>query len=193
VRLSRRALLRRGVIALGVEPGGVLASLCQRVQDLVACVGAEAHAVPPPSRLSASELEDLIAFAELLVEGRVLSQVERDALVENIAERPAREPDYLELYRTTVSLLQRLAGRPFSSLDLTERIELVTRHRLNSPDVRPGDDLGPFADDTHVVRTRVLRDLIGDYYNSPAGWAAVGYDVFPGRCGDLERYTRPES
>lgn len=193
MRLSRRALLRSAVLALGVEPGGVLDLLRQRVQGLAACLGAEAHAAPPPSRLSESELEDLIAFAELLVEGKALSPVERAPLIENIAERSAREPDYLELYRTTVSLLQRLAGRRFSSLGLTERIALMARHRLNSTDVRPGDDLGPFADDTRAVRTRALRDLIADYYNSPAGWAVVGYDVFPGKCGDLARYTRPES
>ena len=193
MRLSRRGLLHGGVLALGVESGGVLGPRWQRVQDFVACLGAEAHAAPPPSRLSASELEDLIAFAELLVVGKALSPVERTSLVDNIAERTAREPDYLELYRTTVSLLYRLAGRRFSSLGPTERIELMTRHRLNSTDVRPGDDLGPFANDTHAVRTRALRDLIADYYNSPAGWRVVGYDVFPGRCGDLRRYTRPES
>jgi hypothetical protein len=192
VRLSRRALLRSGIIALGVDPGGVLGPLRQRVQDLIACLGAEAHAAPPPSRLSASELEDLIAFAELLVEGRPLSPVERDPLVENITERTVRERDYLELCRTTVSLLRRLAGRRFSTLGATERIELMTRHRLTSTDVRPEDDLGPFADDTRAVRMRAVRDLIADYYNSPAGWAVVGYDVFPGRCGDLGRYTRPE-
>jgi hypothetical protein len=188
--LSRRALLRSGVLALGVEAGGeVLGPLGSRVQAL----GAEAHAAPPPSRLSESELADLIAFAGLLVEGRALSPVEREALVENIAERTAREREYLELCRTTVSLLQRLAGRRFSRLGPTERLELLTRHRLRSADVRPEDDLGPFAADTRAVRTRATRELIADYYNSPAGWAVVGYDVFPGKCGDLARYTRPES
>jgi hypothetical protein len=192
VRFSRRALLRGGVLALGVGPGGVLGPLRQRVQDL-ACLGAEAHTALPPSRLSESELEDLIAFAELLVEGRTLSPPERASLVENIAERTAREPDYLELYRTTVSLLQRLAGRRYATLDAAERLALITRHRLTSADVRPDDNLGPFADDVRAVRTRARRDLIADYYNSPAGWAVVGYDGFPGRCGDLGRYTRPES
>jgi hypothetical protein len=192
VRLSRRALLRSGALALSVEPGGVLDLLRPRVQGLVA-LGPEAHAALPPPRLSESEREDLVAFAELLVEGRALSPVERAPLIENIAERTGREPEYLALCRTTVSLLQRLAGRRFSSLGLLERIELMARHRLNSADVRPGDDLGPFADDTRAVRTRALRDLIADYYNSSAGWAVVGYDVFPGKCGDLGRYTRPES
>lgn len=193
MRLSRRALLRSGVLALGVEPGGVLGPLRQQVQGLVACLGAEAHAAPPPSTLSASELEDLIAFAELVVEGRALAPVERDSLVENIVERTARERDYLELCRTTVGLLQRLAGRRFSTLGGAERVELMTRHRLDSTDVRPEEDLGLFPDDMRLVRTRALRALIADYYASPAGWAVVGYDHFPGKCGDLARYTRPES
>ena len=191
--LSRRGLLRTGVLALGVEPRGVLGPLWWRVQDTAARLVGQARAAPQPSRLSESELEDLVAFAELLVEGRALSPVERDSLVGSITEHVAREPDYLEFCRTTVILLRRLAGRRFSSLDVTERFELMTRHRLNSADVPPGDDLGPFADATRAVQTRARRDLIADYYNSPAGWAAVGYDVFPGRCGDLERYTRPES
>jgi len=193
LRLSRRGLLRTGVLALGIEPRDVLGPLWGRVQDTAARLVGLAHGAPPPSRLSEPEVEDLVAFAELLVEGRALSPVERDSLVGSIAEHVAREQGYLELCRTTISLLQRLAGRRFSSLDMTERIELMTRHRLNSADVPPGDDLGPLADAARAVRTRARPDLIGDYYNSPAGWAVVGQDVFPGRCGDLERYTRPES
>jgi hypothetical protein len=193
VRLSRRALLRSSTLVLGLEPSGVLGPLWRRVQDSAARVVSEAHAEQPALRLSEPELEDLIAFTELLVEGRPLSPIEQKSLVENIGERVAREQDYLDLYRTTVSLLQRLAGRRFASLAPAERIALITRHKLNSTDVRPGDDLGLFPDDMRVVRTRALRDLIADYYNSPAGWAVVGYDVFPGRCGDLWRYTRPES
>jgi len=43
------------------------------------------------------------------------------------------------------------------------------------------------------VREKAVPDLINGYWRSPAGWAAVGYGVFPGRCGDLTRYTRPEA
>ena len=193
MRLSRRSLLRSGVLALGVEPGAILGPLWGRAQGSAARLVGLAHAAAPPARLSDPELEDLVAFAELLVEGRALSPVERDSLVGSIAEHVARDQEYLGLCRTTVSVLRRLAGRRFSSLDMTERIELMTRHRLNSPAGPPEDDRGPFADAARAVRTRARRDLIADYYNSPAGWAAVGYDVFPGRCGDLERYTRPES
>ena len=132
VRLSRRSLLRGGVLALGVEPRVVLGPLWWRVQGSDAHLVGQVHAAPPSSRLSDPELEDLVAFAELLVEGRALSPVERDFLVGSIADHVAREPDYLGLCRTTVSLLRRLAGRRFSSLDMTKRIELMTRHRLNS-------------------------------------------------------------
>jgi hypothetical protein len=193
VRLSRRALLRTSFLVLGIELRGVLGPLWRRVQDSLGRIVGDAHAAPPAQRLSESETEDLIAFAELLVEGRSLSPVERDALIENIRERVARDQDYLDLYRTTVNLLERLAGRRFASLEPAERIALITRHRLNSTDVRPEDNLRLLAEDIRVVRIRAVRDLIADYYNSPAGWAVVGYDIFPGRCGDLGRYTRPEA
>jgi hypothetical protein len=193
VKLSRRSLLRSGVLALGVEPRAVVGQFWWPVQDSDAGLVGRGPTVAPASRLSDPDLEDLVAFAELLVEGRALSPVERDSLVGSIAEHVAREPEYLGLCRTTVSLLRGMAGRRFSSLDMTERIELMTRHRLNSPDAPPEGDLGPVADAARAVRTRARRDLIADYYNSPAGWAAIGYDLFPGRCGDLARYTRPES
>ncbi len=64
---------------------------------------------------------------------------------------------------------------------------------LAASGVRPGEDLGRFPDEMRSLRTRAVPDLIGGYYASPAGWAAVGYDTFPGRCGELTRYTRPES
>jgi hypothetical protein len=191
--LSRRGLLRSSVLALGVEPRGVLDPRPARTQDSVAGLARPAHAATPPSKLSEAELQDLVAFAELLVVGRALLPTERDALAASIEEHVARVPDHLELCRTTVTLLQALAGRPFSSLDVTERVGLITRHRLNSPDAGSGENVGPLAAATRLVRTRARRELIADYYRSPAGWAAVGYDVFPGRCGDLARYTRPES
>jgi hypothetical protein len=69
---------------------------------------------------------------------------------------------------------------------------LIAQHKLDSSDVRPGEDIGPYAEDITTVRTEALRLLISDYYGSAAGWAIVGYPIFPGRCGDLTRYTRPE-
>ena len=142
--------------------------------------------------LSGDELEDLVAFGEVLVEGRRLPPAERDHLVEHIKGSAQGSREKLALYRTTAALLDGLAGGSFARLEIAERIDLVRRHRL---DVRgtPADagiaHLGPSA---KAVREKAVPDLINGYWRSPAGWAAVGYGVFPGRCGDLTRYTRPE-
>jgi hypothetical protein len=142
--------------------------------------------------LSRTEREDLIAFGEGLLEGRTLTPAERRYLVEHLEDRTQRSPRDLWLYRTTVSALNRLAGRRFGSLQLRERIELIVRHRLAASQVRPEEELGPFAEELRTLRTLAVPDLVGGYYASPAGWAVVGYETFPGRCGDLTRYTRLE-
>jgi hypothetical protein len=138
-------------------------------------------------------MEDLIAFAEIVVEGRPLAPAGRADLRAHVEDRLERRPGSLDLYRTTVRLLDRLAGRRFAALEVAARLALVTRHRLGVPDVRPSESLGPSADEVRTVRSRVVRDLIRGYYASPSGWAEVGYGTFPGRCGDLTRYTRAET
>ncbi len=146
-----------------------------------------------PAPLAGLELGDLIAFAEVLLEGRTFSARERAALVDYIEER-ARDGSgyYTGLYRTTVGLLNRLAGGRFSRLDVAKRAALLMRYHLVSSDVRPGEPLGPLPEQARAVRTQTIPDLIGGYYRSAAGWAVVEYNTFPGRCGDLARYTGPE-
>ena len=178
--LDRRGLLRTALFAAAYVPGPL-----PWVRDT-------ADAAQAPGRLSSAELDELIAFAELLVEGRPLTRAGREVLVAEIEARGTRDADSITLYRKTVELLRSLAGRPFSALDISARRALIAKHKLDSSDVRPGDELGPFAEDVTAVRTEALRLLISDYYGSSAGWAAVGYQVFPGRCGDLTRYTRRE-
>src|SRR5439155_1430115 len=94
--------------------------------------------------LSRAEMGDLIAFAEVLVEGRRLTLAERKYLVEHIDERTKRTTGYLALYQLTVSTLRRLVGRRFGSLEISKRIDLVARHRLGTAQVWPGEDLGRF-------------------------------------------------
>jgi hypothetical protein len=181
------------LLALGFHPGAQLLGGGRQAAEAAARLAGPVDRGFGSATLSRVELEDLVAFAEtLLVEDRVLLPLERRDLVEHVEYRVARDVYYLSLYRTTVSVLERLAGARFATLEGPRRIELVTRHRLASPRVRPDEPLGPHADDTREVRTRAVPDLIAGYYNSPAGWAVVGYDVFPGQCGDLDRYTRPE-
>jgi hypothetical protein len=143
-----------------------------------------------PAALSPSDMRDLVAFAEVLVGGDALPSAEQGYVVDHIQEQVATGGDYhLDLYLTTVRLLARLSGSRFATLDLAERRALMARHRLGVSTVRP--DEGTVRGDVRTVRTRAAPDLIDGYYASPAGWAVVGYSAFPGRCGDLLRYTRP--
>jgi hypothetical protein len=177
---------------LGLDPPGALRALGGRAPGAAAEPAGPAGPTPD-DHLSAAQLDDLLAFAGILVEGRTLSADERRVLLDHVAARTGEGGGYyLSLYRTTVALLARLAGAPFSSLDLQARIALIERHRLGSSRVRPGEPQGPSPDEMEEVRARAVPDLIAGYYASPAGWAAVGYTTFPGRCGDLARYTRAE-
>ena len=187
MKFTRRNLVLSLVPALGLDPADLLRWLGGRGWDLGRGL-AQVPRDPVPGTLSASALEDLLAFGELLVEGRPLSPAERRHLVDHIAARTTQGSGYyLSLYRTTVRFLGRLAGARFSSLDVAQRIALMTRHRFTSSALQPAEHLGAFPEDARAVRTRAVPDLIGGYYGSPAGWAVVGYDTFPGRCGDLAR------
>jgi hypothetical protein len=182
VSLSRRGLLRTLLLALGVEH---LVPLGPRRRPAV-----EAAAGAPA--LAPAELEDLVAFAEVLVEGRAFSPDERRHLVDHVETRARLNTWYVTLYRSAVAYLNQRAGARFSTLDVDARIALLTRHRLASAAIAPDEDPGPLADQVRQLRTRAVPALIGGYYGSPVGWAVVGYDTFPGTCGDLARYTRPE-
>jgi hypothetical protein len=131
----------------------------------------------------------LVAFGEVLVEGRTLGPADRQHLLEHIEGQSTRSADYLSVYRTAVVALDRIAGRAFAALEISERIDLINRHRLTAS-LAIGEEL---SDEMRALRMRTVPDLVRGYYGSPAGWAAVGYGSFPGRCGDLTRYTRSEA
>ena len=172
---TRRTLLQGLVVALGGDQARLLAWL------------APGAAVSTP--LSSADLDDLVAFAGVLVAGAELPEVEGGHVREHIQEQErAGASVQVKAYRTTVQVLARLGGARFAALDLPARLALVRRHDLGRSVERPGD-----GDDTRVIRARVVADLISAYYGSPAGWAVVGYAAFPGRCGALERYTRPDA
>jgi len=170
------------LVLLGIGPGSLTSPV----------MGYAAEAASKAGELSGAELDDLIAFGEVLVEGRMLSPTERGFLLEHIEDRLKHTPGHLSLYRTTVRTLERLAGRPFARLDLPERVELITRHRLGASQTSVEEAPGPFSSEMQAIRKQIVEDLIGGYYGSAAGWAIAGYQMFPGRCGDLTRYTRAE-
>ena len=171
--MTRRGLIRRLLLVLAV-PWRAGRREVEAAQP--AAPAGELHAAP----LTLAELDDLAAFGEVVVGPGPLLPIEREFLIY-----------HLKAYRLTVSLLKQLAGAPFASLDPARRQAIVARHRLDSPLASPDEDLGPFPEAARTVRTQVAGDLIGGYYGSPAGWAVVGFDGFPGRCSDLTRYTGP--
>jgi hypothetical protein len=190
--VTRRSLIQRALLLLGIEPVALIGCASRRIASEGSRPAELMLDQPSESgALSTGEMESLAAFGEVLVEGRALPPAERRYLLEHIEDR-TRSPEYLSLYRGAASTLDRLAGRRFASLEVHERIDLIARYRLAAP-VRPGENLGPFADEIRTLQIRTTRDLIRGYYASPAGWAVVSYDSFPGRCGDLTRYTRPEA
>ena len=192
--MTRRSFIQRALLLLGIGPAGSVGCAAGRSVDGASPpTGVDLGPTSATGTLSRAGMEDLVALGEALVEGRTLAPAERRYLVEHIEDRTARSPGYLALYGTTVNTLERLAGRRWASLAMRERLELVARHRLGVSQVRPGEELGRFPPEMRALRTRAVPDLIRGYYGSPAGWAVVGYDTFPGRCGDLTRYTRAES
>jgi hypothetical protein len=185
--MTRRGLIRR-LLLIFTASAGLPWPVAGR-QEVEAAQPVQAGDTPAPA-LSASELDDLVAFGEVVVGSGPLSPLERGFLIDHIQYRlPRADGHYFSAYRTTVGLLRRLAGVRFSSMDVEQRRALVTRYRLGTARVWPDEELGPFPDDVRTVRTQVVADLIGGYYRSPAGWAVVGYDAHPGRCSDLARYT----
>ena len=147
----------------------------------------------PPDKLSPAEMGAVLGFAEVLVADRALSPAERGPLVDHINDRTLGTPGFLALYRRTAALLDRLTSRPFADLSRDERVALVERLRLADSRVQSLEYLRPFDRQALLTRQHVVPDLVAAYYASPAGWAVVGYDVSPGQCGDLARYTRQES
>jgi hypothetical protein len=191
--MTRRLWLQGLVVGLWSQVAAGAVRLADRVRAAGGRFGpAPVEAAFDSLGLTTAEMDTLLAFGEVLVEGRTLSAVERSYLVRHIEESARARPDQRVLYRSTASLLDRLAGGRFALLGIGDRVALVSRHRLDARGVLADEEIAHLGPEAWAVRTRVVPSLINGYWRSPAGWAAVGYGVFPGRCGDLTRYTRPE-
>jgi len=193
-----RTVTRRRILQLLVGAAGAALALLllwrpQRLAQLVSRRFKPRLDATAPGVLSTREMQTLVAFAAVLVEGRELDAQEASYMVEHITDKAGKAPGYLALYRKTAGLLDRLAGAPFSSLSLEQRTSLMKQHRFTDYGVRIREYLLPWGREALAVRALAVPDLIGGYYFSPAGWAAVGYRAFPSRCGDLARYTSAEA
>lgn len=192
--MTRRLLLQGLLLGLWSRAAAAAHRLSGRLHATDERLAADPRPpAPEATGLSATEIESLVGFGEVLVVGRALVPAERDHLVEHIAGSARGNLDTLALFRTTAVLLDRLAGGPFARLEIAERIDLVGRHRLDVRGIPSDRDLAHLGAEAKAARERAVPELIYGYWRSPAGWAAVGYATFPGRCGDLTRYTRPEA
>ncbi len=188
--LTRRSLIWRMLLMIATAPAALM-GCASRGSGSVEHPLAEslpAPGYPSLTRLSSAEAEDLVAFGEVLVEGRTLAPVERQYLAEYLDTQTRIAPEYLTFCRAATKMLNRLAGGRFSTLDVPTRLEIISRHGLAG-----GREASPPSSEENVLRTRMVPGLIRAYYASPAGWAIVGYQTFPGRCGILDRYSRPEA
>ena len=192
--MTRRRLLQFLVLVVGVVAAALTvwrpSSLMRRIAE---ALGPRLDSSSPTGALSPPELATVVAFGEILVDGGTLPPLERGYLVEHVDDRTRRIPGFLALYRMTAELLDGLAGAPFATLAADERVRLMTDHRLTVAEVQTRELLVSFSRQKLTVRALAVPDLMLGYYASPAGWAVVGYETFPGRCGDLTRYTRPEA
>jgi hypothetical protein len=189
--MTRRLLLERLLDGAWVVTGVGLRWLA-RVRIVVGSLMGAASVEAAAPR-SADVVETLVALAESIVDGEPLSTGARQDLAESIADTMRRDEDGRAVYRAAAALLDRLAEGRFAGLDLGDRVALVRRHRLDVRATTPVETPDRLSDEKRVVQTRVVPDLIAAYWRSPAGWAAVGYEAFPGRCGALTRYTRSDA
>jgi hypothetical protein len=185
--VTRRRWLRQLVVGIWTVRGAA-GWVTARLVEGAWLVPSMVRASEPPM-LSAAEVDVLVAFAEVLADGQPLGADERRDLAASLQHASQADPDRRAAHRTTVQVLARRAGATFADLDFDGRVALVRRYGLDvrrQPAGAPAD-----AEDVEAVRTRSIPNLIAAYWASAAGWTALGYQAFPGRCGDLTRYTRP--
>jgi hypothetical protein len=188
--VTRRGWLGQLLAGVGTLAAAAWHRLATRLALGASLVPVPVRAAEPPS-LSPGEIDALVALAEVLGDGRGLAVDERRDLADALEAWARDAPDRRARYRAAALALDRVAGRPFAALDLGARRALAQRHRL---DVRSGaadTERGDTHGDVDALRASVVPELIAAYWRSAAGWVALGYQVFPGRCGDLTHYTRP--
>lgn len=185
--MTRRLLLQAALGAVWIATAGARL-LPARLRTARAPLPAAASSTGPP--LTAAEVQTLVALAEAAADDRPLSPEWRHDLGREITESARDDADERTAYRTAAALVDRLAGRAFAGLDFGERVALIAGQQLHVSAVPAEAPPGDFSEERRAVRTRAVPALVAAYWRSPAGWAAVDYDAFPGRCGDLTRYTR---
>jgi hypothetical protein len=143
----------------------------------------------PTGLLTGAQLSTLRAFTEVLVAGAPILDEEwepvRTALVDSARERPG----FRGLCVRGCRLLEMLGGGRFTVASIAERTAWVAGARLAIRPVPATELLLVRRRAQHEVRELLVPELVRAYFDAPAGWAIVGYDVPLGECRDPFAYT----
>src|SRR5712692_1533451 len=119
--MTRRLLLQGLLLGVWSKTTGAAhgaAGQFRTTSGLQPAQGVADERARPTSPLSSAERETLLAFGELVVEGRALSPAARRDFSGSIENGMTSIPAQIAYYRKAVKLLDRLAGMRFARLDV---------------------------------------------------------------------------
>ncbi len=202
--LRRRAFLRLALV-LGAAGAAAVAGLrLRRVEPLAGVrrwLAPRLDGAAPTGVLAADEMRTIVALGRVLIPDDETPGARATWVERYVNERTARHPGYLPEYKAAVALLDAAAAqvapsRPrFHQLTLEQGGEVMEdlfgRRGSASRWWRRVERILPAGQRKQRCWSFVIEDLLSGFYSTPAGWAVVGYDNYPGVPGDPRAYTRP--
>jgi len=194
VEVGRRRFLGIAVVVVG----GALAAIGLRWGGIGALVRAGLSRAFRPAldptaatgSLPSASLATLLAFAEVVAVGETLQGAGIEAVQASLQEGATTRPGHRALCEAAAALLDRVAGGRFATRSVEERTAIVAAHRLAEHPVGRLELLSPRNRVALAVRDLLVPELITAYWDSPSGWAEVGYRRPYGECGQGREYTR---
>jgi hypothetical protein len=146
-----------------------------------------------PGLLTSEQLATLRALTEPIVGGAPLGDEAWEPVRVFLVGAARSQGGYRTLCVRACCLLDRLVQGRFATLSLLERTATVAAARLAVRPVPAAERLLFGRRVEHEIRELLVPDLIRAYFDSPAGWAMVGYEAALGECRDPWAYTRKPS
>jgi hypothetical protein len=143
----------------------------------------------PTGVLAAADLATLRAFTATLV-GDELDEAAWAPVRDELARAAIERRGFAAVCARACRLLDRLGDGPFADAPPDVRAARVAAARLTVRPVAKHELLAPGRRTRHEVRELLVPELLRAYFDSPAGWAVVGYDATLGGCRDPFAYTR---
>jgi hypothetical protein len=143
----------------------------------------------PTGVLTATELAALRTFTATLV-GDELGDSDWTPVRDELARAAIERRGFAAVCARACRLLDRLGDGPFADAPPDVRAARVAAARLTVRPVARHELLAPGGRTRHEVRELLVPELLRVYFDSPAGWAVVGYDATLGGCRDAFAYTR---